>query len=149
MQLSVQNPILVMKKTIFYKRQGIQMTILKFQSTEHQYIRNLLDIIMSLHLELISFSWPCFNFQGHRASLCFKLNFVCSILLAVFHWCFQILTYGELELINCLWTCLNFQGHRGSLWFTIYFVYAIFLGRFCQWLSNIQVWRPWTRPWIG
>ena len=37
---------------------------------------------------------------------------------------------------------------QGSLCFKINFVYAICLTVFCQWLSNSQIWWPWTRPWI-
>ena len=37
-------------------------------------------------LEWINFSWLWLNFQGHRRSLCFKINFVYAILPVVLCW---------------------------------------------------------------
>ena len=37
-------------------------------------------------LELINFSWPWCNFQGHRESLCFKIKFVFVIFPVVLCW---------------------------------------------------------------
>ena len=37
-------------------------------------------------LELVNFSWPWLNFQGHTESLCFKSNFVYAIFPVVLCW---------------------------------------------------------------
>ena len=37
-------------------------------------------------LELVNFLWPWLYFQGHRASLCFKINFVYAVFPVVLCW---------------------------------------------------------------